>query len=393
MPFQDMDARNMPPRTWDFAFLSNRAFMLTSKRDSGCLCVYSFQGADTPSSSAQDRLTATHHATLHLPRFAWSPVQISHLTTHTSPYVEAVPRGVPFYTAPSTRIHAVSVGYTTPDPHNGHASFLLIFHNRLALAYINNDSTLTAPLVAAIEGNDHETQLPRRAIQHRDVPWEEWGPSQTRFMNHTDRFSWLRYVHGARIIYPPTSLDSSLASSSSFSSSGKGHAMIVLDFHVYPSRERSRASSLGKSTIPWTMAEDTFSDDDDGDDDDGVTIPIADLNGNDGGVHSKDDLSIGTRKTQTRRPFRVYSMSTPDDPFQIGGSGGTNTDTSTSALITKSTRINRKDIFEEDVVTSLPFRRTVREANKKYSGFMLDQDRIIGLPWKVSNRLLFFFSS
>ena len=55
-------------------------------------------------------------------------------------------------------------------------------------------------------------------------------------------------------------------------------------------------------------------------------------------------------------------------------------------LVLQDTHVLAGIIFKETVLTSLPFRCIARTHNSRYSGFMIDEERIIGL--KVG----FFFS-
>jgi hypothetical protein len=48
-------------------------------------------------------------------------------------------------------------------------------------------------------------------------------------------------------------------------------------------------------------------------------------------------------------------------------------------LVTHDIVISANNIFKESVVTSLPYRTICRPHSSRYSGFMVDEERIIGL--------------
>ncbi|KAJ8453800.1 hypothetical protein ONZ45_g681 [Pleurotus djamor] len=155
----------------DFAFISPRAYFLTSMEFSGSLHVYSLHFDDSifkncPKSSLV--------AVLLLPSLrplAW----IDYIGTHTSPIVaHPAPEKV---AAPALKsyIHVVSIGYNSGQDRNPLSLFV---PNYVLLAYAAS----------------RETPV---------VQWGQWGPKNTRLFEHPSASSWLRYVHGYRVVGAP----------------------------------------------------------------------------------------------------------------------------------------------------------------------------------------------
>lgn len=172
---QERTGFELPLGTWDFAFISSRAFILTSIQETGSIELFTFDAS--PGSS--EHLTPTHVASLQLP-----PLQIGQtmhsFTTHSAPFLASNPTSnVPFYTAQDDRIHAMSLRYGDRGPR-----ILLIVKNSALMKFI------------PIELNGVSNGMHEKVV----IPWEKWGPQNTRFLDCTIRSSWLRYVcnHGPR---------------------------------------------------------------------------------------------------------------------------------------------------------------------------------------------------
>lgn len=58
-----------------------------------------------------------------------------------------------------------------------------------------------------------------------------------------------------------------------------------------------------------------------------------------------------------------------------------------SRLVTDPSRVPATTVFEDDVVTSLPYLASTRSENFHYSGFMIDDERIIGMKVRVESVL------
>lgn len=53
-------------------------------------------------------------------------------------------------------------------------------------------------------------------------------------------------------------------------------------------------------------------------------------------------------------------------------------------LVTTSSRVQANTVFEDDVITSLPYLESRRYDKFQYSGFMIDDERIIGMKVRVA---------
>ncbi|KAF8261985.1 hypothetical protein EI94DRAFT_1809525 [Lactarius quietus] len=140
-----------PERIWDFSFLSPRAYMVTTLKDGGEIRIYSFASPSSPR-------RPTHVATLHLP--APHPNRpLFELTTTTGPFLARPPAGSPFSLARTARVHVFTLHHD-PGVHRARwQPACFVVHNRTLMRYVGEYQ----------EGD---------AV---DVPWEEWGPTGTRF--------------------------------------------------------------------------------------------------------------------------------------------------------------------------------------------------------------------
>ncbi|KAI6144466.1 hypothetical protein BKA82DRAFT_4178295 [Pisolithus tinctorius] len=166
-----------PPNTWDFSFISNRAFFIHYPAQIQCnpCCLF----APPP--------TLPH-------------IRVVNLSTHTGPFLARPPSGRPFVAANEERTHVFSVQYVNPNPDaNSTLEKYIKKHQSRSWYWCTVGKGLTGPLV---------------------VPWEAWGRDNTRFMvHHWNQFEWLRYVHGHRVVLPAPR---------------NGRAMMyVLDFNVH----------------------------------------------------------------------------------------------------------------------------------------------------------------
>ena len=154
----------LPPGTWDFAFISPRAFMLATVDGPGSIELFTFEGT----SSSQGPV---HVASLRLPELQQGQ-ELTSITTHSAPFLaHPIPPGAPFYANQDERIHALSLRYVD----RGGLRIVMILKNSALLRYIPSD--------ANIGGKRTEKLV---------VPWAEWGPRNTRFMDCLIRSSWLR---------------------------------------------------------------------------------------------------------------------------------------------------------------------------------------------------------
>jgi len=171
------DYGHLPPGIWDFSFISNRAFILTSRDLGGSIEIYSFQNPPTEPA-------LTHVASLCLPalRPTITPALFS---THSGPFTshdsssancEAL-KEKPFAISKRSRIHAMCIQY--------HIAGGTLDRRFRFFFFVKNDFFLK--LVDEHQnGEDQHENSPRVLI------WEDWGVENTRFMAYGMQPRWLR---------------------------------------------------------------------------------------------------------------------------------------------------------------------------------------------------------
>ncbi|EIW85176.1 hypothetical protein CONPUDRAFT_117787 [Coniophora puteana RWD-64-598 SS2] len=211
----DRSHYDLPHLTWDFSFLSSRAYIITCAAGPGSIEIFTF---DAPNPSR----VPVHVAKLQLPPLQ-PRVQVVGVTAHTGPFVARVPAGVPFAPNNDERLHVVSMQYRTQpqDMPGSMPRFCVVFKNSLPMEYIRKY---------------REEKLQECAT----VLWHSWGPMKTRFLPQLAPFQWLRYVHGMRWVVPILPV------------AERGHRVQVLDFNVRNTRRQdffatSSASGDGES--------------------------------------------------------------------------------------------------------------------------------------------------
>lgn len=217
------------PGTWDFAFLSERAFMLTILGGHGSIYIYTFKGGKPEqemSSKGSQYLAAPRHvATLHLPALQ-DRQEIHHFSTHSAPFLGGDPanpgegrlfqqrsnnddeihgqaveeskdsnwriqledRGTrrimkPFFSSQENRVHLMSFHYGITGPR---------FH-----LFVKNDFLLGIAEKFGESGNEDTLDTTDELIDEtrvKEIEWEDWGPTNTRFLEHNLSFQWLRYA-------------------------------------------------------------------------------------------------------------------------------------------------------------------------------------------------------
>ncbi|KAH7907612.1 hypothetical protein BJ138DRAFT_1159727 [Hygrophoropsis aurantiaca] len=217
----DQDSDQLPEGTSDFTFLSDRAYMLTCARNDGSMEIFTF-GDESPDDTNEILNAVVHVASLKLPPLQ-DRVHVNQLQTHTGPFLAKCPADKLFTTDNEERIHVVSVDYGGGafDGLRRRSSFCMYMQNSITTAYIHQhrDSRGGPPL---------------------QIPWEKWGPTNTRFLYQPSLFQWLRYVHGKRVVIPTYN--------------DHGHTMEVLDFNV-KATARQLVQRLKASTWIQTVTE------------------------------------------------------------------------------------------------------------------------------------------
>ena len=153
----------------DFAFLSDRAYVLTSPIPDPCFRVFTFN-------AKPKRFAPTLRATLRLPALH-DAASVALLSIHTGPFTttfqQSRGRPKPFMNAPHCRIHIANVELL--DDHGPAGTCLIVIHNRTLLSFVSEAEPV-------------------------DVVWDDWGPDNTRWLLGGTGSSWLRYVHGERLV-------------------------------------------------------------------------------------------------------------------------------------------------------------------------------------------------
>ncbi|KAI0738201.1 hypothetical protein C8Q80DRAFT_1347854, partial [Daedaleopsis nitida] len=189
---------DLPSGTYDFNFLSNRAFMLTATDGDGSILLYSFDdGSSHPPTHAKV-------ARLHLPPTLPGRA-LREAFTHSAPFVAQPTAGRPFETARETRIHVLNLRYGD-IPSRRHLS--LFVHNRFLTSCL-------PPPDSALEDFPCVERV-----------WDDWGPANTRLVDFVGPFLSVRYIHGARVVASVINRDPRLS----------GLRIMVLDFNCHPAR-------------------------------------------------------------------------------------------------------------------------------------------------------------
>lgn len=157
---------DLPPGAWDFAFLSPRAFFVTSTIGDGSIEVFSFddrQGGEI--------VPPKHVASLSLPHLAVGR-RVANFSTHSSPFLGGdLTENVPFAASQEDRVHVMTLTYGQRNPR-----FHMFLKNSFLLSLTQHEDASTKQL-------------------KKTLSWEEWGPDNTRFFPHNVEFQWLRYAH------------------------------------------------------------------------------------------------------------------------------------------------------------------------------------------------------
>ncbi|KAI0329467.1 hypothetical protein GY45DRAFT_1371545 [Cubamyces sp. BRFM 1775] len=195
---------DLPTSTYDFGFLSNRAYMVTVAHGQGYIEIYTFNADEDATPQTQSPPLAGRRPPVRIATLLLPPVKagknLQRFATHSGPFVGRPTPGRPFETSPDCRLHVMELGY------GDHLErFSLFVRNRHLLSYIPPDLGF---------GGTHTPVT---------MDWDEWGPDNTRFMSIIARFQWLRYVHGERVVLPPVP-----GASSSL--------LLTLDFNVHLKR-------------------------------------------------------------------------------------------------------------------------------------------------------------
>lgn len=175
---QNCIGSDLPSGTYDFGFLSSRAFLLTVTTGHGSLALYTFNG-DGDSSLMTDQSKSISAlvpsppmqiAVLNLPTI--QPKEDLHrFTTHSPPFV-AHQWGRPFQTSRDSRLHVMTLHYGDRS-----GDFNMFVHNNYLLSFVSPGVRFEETVTPIVKD------------------WDDWGPDHTRFMPFTAPFQWLRHAH------------------------------------------------------------------------------------------------------------------------------------------------------------------------------------------------------
>ncbi|KIY44637.1 hypothetical protein FISHEDRAFT_77261 [Fistulina hepatica ATCC 64428] len=184
----DLHEPDIPPSTYDFAFLSREAFFLTNVAHGGAIQIFTY--------SVEAPAPPVRVATLRLPTIREN-TNLWSLVTHTQAVEGGKHRaGRLFAPAQDLRLHVMSLTYRATD---------IIYDYELFIC--NHDLLKWAAADPCTGGTCKE------------IPWTEWGPDRTRFLPAQIPMRWLRYVYGCKVVFPAFT-------------TGHVQSVNVLDFHV-----------------------------------------------------------------------------------------------------------------------------------------------------------------
>ncbi len=301
---------DLPTGAHDFAFISNRAYMITVTTGCGSIELYTFGDADEDdapsdtlrSPSIDHRLLPTQIAILGLPP-TMPGVTLQRFLTHAAPFVANPTPGRVFETPRDAQLHMMSLFYDDLS-----RNYHLFLHNRYLLSHI--------PSGVGSGGK----------VKVIEKQWDDWGPDNTRFVNWIAHFQWLRcilpghlelhyrrltarvlslrYLHGHRIMSPPIPLHEA--------DEDREMVMLMLDFNVHPKRLDDPVDTTGK---------------------------------------------------------------------ELGGEGSAKYE-----MVNREHMTDPENVFQYPVISRLPYAVSTRRGVhvSDYSGFMIDQDRLVGM--RVSSR-------
>ncbi|KAI0084537.1 hypothetical protein BDY19DRAFT_970797, partial [Irpex rosettiformis] len=189
---------DLPMGCWDLTFLSTRAYMITCEGEVGSLDLYAINETSLDGTVQPP----TQVLRLRLPELR-PHRHLRTISTHSAPYL-ARPEALenPFVQHQDDRIHVVQLRYSDLMP-----GYTMYVKNEYLLSLMDQ--------MGEKRGVYHELQVQDTTpyyspeLVHSDAPenrhlplinnyqylaWEDWGPSNTRFLQQDLRFQWLRYA-------------------------------------------------------------------------------------------------------------------------------------------------------------------------------------------------------
>lgn len=121
----------------------------------------------------------------------------SKITSHTAPFSSGTCAGKPFNTAEDVRVHIMSVA---TDPQRTAVDNLsevtdrtmLDLHGRAVVRGKAGNYTVIVTNRVLLRYAEMVRSIGMK--QEMEVPWEEWGPRNTRWITERHNYAWLRYA-------------------------------------------------------------------------------------------------------------------------------------------------------------------------------------------------------
>ncbi|KAF6756624.1 hypothetical protein DFP72DRAFT_893252 [Ephemerocybe angulata] len=169
----DSKDSHLSAAAYSFSFVSPTLFYVTTLADAGVIAVYSINPQEASSGFL-------HVASLSLP-----PIQdvavINTLGCHSEPY-RAKKSSKTFMTSLDKQMHVFAIVYISVTDFS-HFNYRMYAPASLFLFY-------------------HALYKRRGSTSPVEARWDDWGPFRTRFLSSSSSYSWLRYVHGQRVVSP-----------------------------------------------------------------------------------------------------------------------------------------------------------------------------------------------
>ncbi|KAF9467524.1 hypothetical protein BDZ94DRAFT_961713 [Collybia nuda] len=206
-----LPGHELPRLTWDFSFITPRAYIMTSREANGSIEIFGIE--------SETSKPPTPIASLQLPELDENVTPRS-ITTHTGP-LNTPSSNQLFVRSPESRMHVICIQYNISFSPQGR--YCMFIRNGTFLSYLSLHASGKTPA---------GTQ----------VPWKAWGPKNTRFSINKTPFAWLRYVHGQRVVYPQETGNSM-------------GTLQIMDFNMWPDVSKSTDSKTVKTicTRPTTL--------------------------------------------------------------------------------------------------------------------------------------------
>ena len=177
---------------WDLTFLSSRAYMITCAGETGSLVLYAI---NDPSPTTGEIQPPTRVLRLRLPELR-PHRHLRTINTHSAPHL-ARPEALdsPFVQHQHLRIHLVQLMYGDLMP-----NYTMYIKNEYLLDLMDQVREKRGVYQDLQPDNAGTYYVDHFAPPGNYLPWEDWGPTNTRFLQQDLRFQWLRYDHNVVVL-------------------------------------------------------------------------------------------------------------------------------------------------------------------------------------------------